>query len=180
MRGPILAQFDQHLVRRHFRDRRGNRLVREAIDAGPEGTLRTGTADRIVDPLLVRAPDDPVVAQCVLDSLTAQPVRQFGAITGSFLTSPASVLHVRIGFASFWPARRRMPTTSFVACPLSGPQAEIVASGYLAREGWEARIRFNIRRASGGPVTSAAACAFFEAESRVARRTRPGESDHRW
>jgi hypothetical protein len=38
----------------------------------------TGTADRIVDPLLVRATDDPVVADCVLDSLTAQPVRQFG------------------------------------------------------------------------------------------------------
>ena len=78
MRGPILGQFDQHLVRRHLRDGRGNRLVREAIDAGPEGTLRTGTADRIVDPLLVRATDNPVVADGVLDSLTAQPLRQFG------------------------------------------------------------------------------------------------------
>jgi hypothetical protein len=34
-----------------------------------------------------------------------------------------------------------MPTTSFVARLLSGPYAEIVASGYLARERWESRIR---------------------------------------
>ena len=42
--------------------------------AGPEGTQWTGTAHRIIDPLLVRATDDPVVADGVFDSLTAQPV----------------------------------------------------------------------------------------------------------
>jgi hypothetical protein len=34
-----------------------------------------------------------------------------------------------------------MPATSFVARLLSGPYAEIVASGYWARERWDARMR---------------------------------------
>jgi DNA-binding transcriptional ArsR family regulator len=41
-RGPILGEFDQHIVRRHLRDGRGNRLVCESVDAGPKGALRTG------------------------------------------------------------------------------------------------------------------------------------------
>jgi hypothetical protein len=52
--------------------------VREAINAGPEGAQRAATADRIVNSLLVWAADDPLGADCLLDSLTAQPVRQFG------------------------------------------------------------------------------------------------------
>ena len=78
LRVPILAEFDQHLFRRYCRDGRCNRLVSKAIDASPEGTLGTGPAHRIVEALLVRATDDPVGVDRVLDPLTVQPVRHFG------------------------------------------------------------------------------------------------------
>jgi hypothetical protein len=74
----ILGQFDQDLLGRHLGDGHGDRLVREAIDAGPEGTPGTGTAQGIVGPLFVRAADDPIVVECLLDPPTMQPIGNFG------------------------------------------------------------------------------------------------------
>jgi hypothetical protein len=70
-------------------------------------------------------------------------------------------------------------TTSFVARLLSGPEAETVAIGYVrANAGKRADVHY--RTCVRWIIKSAVACAFFEAESRVARRTRPGESGHLW
>src|SRR5262249_7775926 len=110
-----------HLLWRHLRDRCRNRLVREAIDAGPEGTLRTSTANRIVDPLFVRAPNDPVVAQSVPDPLSAPPAPHFRCdhrINSDIARVGIPRAH-RVG--SLLSGATQMPTTSLVARRLSGP-----------------------------------------------------------
>src|SRR6266850_425423 len=78
MRAPILAQVDQHLFGRHLRNRYWDGFVGKTVSAGPEGTLRTITADGIIGSLFVWATDYSVVADRFLDPLTEQPVRHFG------------------------------------------------------------------------------------------------------
>ena len=52
------------------------------------------------------------------------------AIVGSWRTSPACVVHVRIVDGSRWPGRSSTETTSFVANLLSGPYGAMDARGY--------------------------------------------------